>query len=53
MKKKILFVNGHLNVGGIEKSLTDLLNHLDYHKYKVDLLLLEEKGDYLPQIPKR
>lgn len=52
MKKKILFVNGHLNVGGIEKSLTDLLNHLDYHKYEVDLLLLEEKGDYLPQIPK-
>lgn len=51
-KKKLLFVNGHLNVGGVEKSLADLLNNLDYHKYDVDLLLLEDKGTYLQQIPK-
>lgn len=53
MKKKLLFVNGHLNVGGVEKSLTDLLCHLDYSKYDVDLLLLEDKGDYILQIPKQ
>lgn len=52
MKKKILFVNGHLNVGGVEKSLADLLCHLDYNKYEVDLLLLEGEGVYLQQIPK-
>lgn len=52
MKKKILFVNGHLNVGGVEKSLTDLLRHLDYNKYEVDLLLLEDKGAYMQTIPK-
>lgn len=52
MKKKILFINGHLNVGGVERSLVDLLCNLDYNKYEVDLLLLEDKGDYLPQIPK-
>lgn len=53
MKKKLLFVNGHLNVGGVEKSLTDLLSHLDYLEYDVDLLLLEDKGDYVQQIPKQ
>lgn len=52
MKKKILFVNGHLNVGGVERSLVDLLCNLDYNKYEVDLLLLEGLGDYLQQIPK-
>lgn len=51
MKKKILFVNGHLNVGGIEKSLADLLRHLDYSMYDVDLLLLEDKGCHLKNLP--
>ena len=45
--KKILFINGHLKVGGCEKSLLDVLNHFDFSKYKVDLLLLEEGHDYL------
>lgn len=45
--KKILFINGHLKVGGCEKSLLDVLNHFDFSKYKVDLLLLEEGDDYL------
>ncbi|MGP1436132.1 MAG: glycosyltransferase [Phocaeicola sp.] len=51
IKKKLLFVNGHLNVGGIEKSLLDLLCNLDYTKYGVDLLLLERPGDYITQLP--
>lgn len=45
--KKILFINGHLKVGGCEKSLLDVLNHFDYSRYQVDLLLLEEGDDYL------
>ena len=53
MKKKLLFINGHLNSGGVEKALTDLLNHLDYSRYDVDLLLLEEMGDYVDQIPRQ
>ena len=44
MKKKILFINGHLIVGGVERSLVDVLRHLDYDKYDVDLLLLEDMG---------
>lgn len=49
--KKILFINGHLKSGGVEKSLINLLNNLNYQKYQVDLLLLEDKGDYLDQLP--
>ena len=51
MKKKLLFINGHLNTGGVEKSLLDILTHLDYDKYEVDLLLTEKLGDYADQLP--
>lgn len=50
-KKRILFINGHLNVGGIERSLIDILRHFDYESYEVDLLLLESYGDYFLEIP--
>ena len=50
-RKKILFVNGHLRIGGIEKTLVDLLNYIDYSKYDVDLLLLEGTGEFLDQLP--
>lgn len=53
MKKKILFINGHLNVGGVEKSLVDILQHIDYRKFDVELLLLEELGDYKEEVPKQ
>ena len=32
MKKKILFINGHLDSGGCERSLIDVLKKLDYKK---------------------
>lgn len=49
--KKILFINGHLNTGGVERSLVDVLRHMDYEKYAVDLLLLEDTGDYASELP--
>lgn len=49
--KKILFINGHLNAGGVERSLVDVLKHMDYTKYVVDLLLLEDTGDYASELP--
>lgn len=49
--KRILFVNGHLNVGGVEKTLVTLLNHIDLTKYEVDLLLLEDGGDFIMDLP--
>lgn len=50
-KRRLLFVNGSLNVGGVEKSLTDLLCNLDYDVYDVDLLLLESVGTYASLLP--
>lgn len=52
MKKRILFINGHLNTGGVEKSLMDILRHLDFEKFEIELLLLEDFGDYINEIPK-
>lgn len=52
MKKTVLFINGHLDVGGCEKSLVDVLENFNYDKYDVDLLLLEHEGDYINEIPK-
>lgn len=52
MKKQILITNGHLRIGGVEKSLVNFLNAIDYSKYNVDLLLFEGAGDYLSAIPK-
>lgn len=48
---KLLFVNGHLKVGGVEKSLVDLLKSIDYSRHEVDLLLFEGLGDYADQVP--
>ena len=52
MKKKLLLVNGHLNIGGVERSLVDLLKHIDFTRYEVDLVLFEEIGDYADELPK-
>lgn len=49
--KHILFINGHLNAGGVERSLVDVLKQMDYSKYTVDLLLLEDTGDYILELP--
>ena len=49
--KHILFINGHLNAGGVERSLVDVLKHMDYEKYAVDLLLMEDTGDYASELP--
>lgn len=50
---RILFICGHLHVGGVEKSLINLLQSLDYTNIEVDLLLLEDLGEYLSEVPER
>lgn len=52
MKKKVLFANGHLNVGGVENSLINLLKSIDYNYYEIDLILFEDIGDYANEVPK-
>ncbi len=45
MKKKLLFVVDNLVMGGVTTVLVNLLNALDYTKYKVDLLVLHYYDD--------
>lgn len=50
MKKKIIFVTKGLWIGGIETSLVNLLNHFNYEKYDVTLLVLFASLDMLDQV---
>ncbi|MEH7419546.1 glycosyltransferase, partial [Neobacillus drentensis] len=51
-KKKLLFIIPSLSAGGGEKSLVNLLYHLDYRQYDVDLFLLNHDGLFMDFIPK-
>lgn len=48
--KYILFSLEHLHCGGVERCLIELLNNIDYNKYKVDLLLFNEVGDLIKEV---
>jgi len=50
VRKKILFVNGNLAVGGVEKALVNLLNSIDRNLFDIDLLLLQPEEDYLSEL---
>ena len=50
--KKILIATENLNCGGVEKCLIELLNNIDYSKYKIDLLLFNEVGDLIKDVNK-
>ena len=50
-KKNILISQIHMEVGGIETVLLNLLNSLDKEKYNIDLILYYPKGDFLEKIP--
>lgn len=50
-KKDILIVfTGSMELGGIEKSLINLLNTIDYARYNVDLFLYAHHGSLIDQI---
>lgn len=51
-KKKILISSFDLAVGGVERSLLGLLEHLDYSKYEIDLMLFKQEGEFLSFLPK-
>ncbi len=52
MKKSILITVYDMEIGGIERSLINMLEHFDYNSYDVDLLIYEHKGELLSFIPK-
>ena len=53
MKKKVLFIIGTLQSGGVSKSMVSLLNAWDREKYDTSLLLCCKEGNvfskYLPE----
>ncbi len=51
MKKKILFIEESLDIGGAEKSLLTILSLLDYSKYDVDLFLFKHEGAFMKLLP--
>ncbi len=54
MKKKIklLISSNHLDYGGMEKSLVNLINNLDSKKFDITLVLEQKYGVYLSSINK-
>jgi len=51
MRKKILFIIGILDTGGVSKSMLSLLNVIDKEKYEVSLLMMNTSGAFSDQIP--
>ena len=50
--KKILFMCINMNIGGTEKALLTMLNEIDDSKYDITLLMLEEYGGFLNEVPR-
>lgn len=51
MKKKILFVNDEMTMGGVARILNTFLKMIDKEQYEVDLLVLHKRGELLKEIP--
>lgn len=51
MKKRIIFVTNSMVLGGIEKSLLDLIYLLPEDQFEITLLLDQKKGGFLPYVP--
>ena len=51
-KKCLLFTGVNLKLGGIEKSLVNLVNKIDKNKYQVTIILEDAKGELLEKLDK-
>ena len=51
--KRIAFFQDNLDVGGIQKSITNLLMNFDYDNYQVDLYLSDRKSFWDVQFPEQ
>lgn len=52
MKKKLLFVNDEMVMGGVARILCNVLNRFDLNAYDIDVLILHPHGELLNDIPK-
>lgn len=53
MEKEILILMPSMFIGGAERSLIGLLDSVDYEKYKIDLFLYRQEGEFLKFIPSK
>ena len=51
MKKIAIFID-NLNIGGIQKSIINILKNIDYKKFQIDLYLFDKDIFYKNDIPK-
>ncbi len=50
-KRKLLFVMAGMGRGGAERSLINLLEQLDPERYHIDLLVFDQRGELMGQLP--
>lgn len=50
--KRILISSFDLEIGGVERSLVNMLDSFDYSKYDVDLMLYSHTGDFINLLPR-
>ena len=50
--KKVLITSFDMGIGGVERSLVNMLDNFDYKNYGVDLMLYRHQGEFLDMIPK-
>ena len=53
MRKKVLFIIGILDTGGVSKSMLSLLNVINKEEYEVSLLMMNKSGSFSDRIPAR
>ena len=51
MKKNIIISVFDMEIGGIERSLINMLESFNYDQYNVDLLVFDHRGDFMSLIP--
>lgn len=53
VKKKVFIFLYDMEIGGIERSLINMLGSFDYEQFEVDLFICRHTGDFLGMIPEQ
>jgi Glycosyltransferase len=53
VKKRVLITLYDMEIGGIERSLVNMLEQFDYDRYDVDVLVFRHTGELLPMLTDR
>lgn len=51
IRKKVLIALYDMEIGGVERSLINMLHSFDYDSYDVDLFICRHTGEFMPMIP--